>query len=666
MKKRWLWIALGALAVLLLLTLLLLPRLLDPESYRGRIEQALEQATGWNAELGEMDFSVLRGLALTVSPARLTAPGAGSRLQIERIGIDASLLPLLRGTLIVRRIDLVRPEIELVRPGVDEGWELPALIGSAPDEAPAAEGGAGGLEISIEEVRVRDGLLRLEDRSVQPPRIVGLREVGVDLLPTAGRISGSGELIEGGRLGWDGSLEQGLTLSLDGIPTDLLVPFLGEGLVHGGGTVTGEIEALLPVRIGGRLTGRQILLLEGERPFDGVAAEFELLGGGGGWELQRLQLDADGARIEGGGSLLPAVGLDLELTPTPLETAMEAAASVLPLPLDLGPPGSVQARMRIDRPEGGELSYQASGELTAARFSPAETLPDVTDVRASFKLSPRGALEIRVLEGRVGGGPLSGTARIDQVFPPGTLRFDGALQEAVLGELLGPLVSEAAQRVSGPTGLRADVTLDLGRETLDARALGGRLELNSRSVGLPGWDLEGAVRRKIEEKGFSLTDVTRLLDRKPAEAAGGDAAVREEPAAGPAAALLDRLGARIDFGTWPWTLEQLDLATDDLAAEGRGTFDAEQGAVDLELTARLDAETTGQLVGKHRELRGLVGEGGRLTLPLHVRGPLLSPSIGVELGDLLSGAGGEVKKDAVEGLIKGFLDRKKKKKTEDE
>jgi hypothetical protein len=657
--RRWLWIVLGAMAVLLLLALIVLPRLLDPESYRGRIEQALQEATGWETELGEIDLSVLRGLALTVSPASLTAPGAGSRLEIERIAVDADLLPLLRGNLIVRRIDLVRPEIELIRPGLEEGWELPALIGSAPELHPTAGGAEGGLEVSIEEVRVRGGLLRLEDRSVEPARIVGLREVDLDLYPADGRIGGNGELIDGGGLAWKGSLNEGLMLTLDAVPTDLFVPFIGEGLVHRGGSLSGEIEAQLPVRIGGRLEGRQILLLEGEEPFQEVTAQFELSGTGSGWKLEQLRLDADGARIQGSGPLLPSTALELELTPTPLETALRAADSVLPLPLDLAPPGSVQARLWADRVPGSELTYRASGELSAARFRPAETLPDATDVRAAFTLSPRGALEIRVLEGRVGGGPLGGTARIDQVFPPGTLSFDGELQDAILGELLGPLVSEAAKRVTGPTGLEAGVTLDLGRETLDARALGGALELDSRSVSLPGWDLEGAVRRKIEEKGFSLSDLNRLLGRESEDAAGTEAA---ESAGGAVEALLDRLGARIDFDTWPWTLERLDLAAGDVAAAGRGSFDPERGAVDLELTARLDAEATAELVGEHRELRLLVDEQGRLALPVSVRGPLLSPSIGVELGELLSDeVEDEVKKEAVEGLLKGLLDRKKKK-----
>ena len=56
--RRWLWIVLGGVAALLLAVGLVLPRLLDVERYRGRIESALSSATGWQSELGEIDFSV--------------------------------------------------------------------------------------------------------------------------------------------------------------------------------------------------------------------------------------------------------------------------------------------------------------------------------------------------------------------------------------------------------------------------------------------------------------------------------------------------------------------------------------------------------------------------------------------------------------------------------
>ena len=204
MKKRWLWLTLGAFAILLLLALILLPRFLDPESYCDQIELALRDATGWDAQLGEIDLSVMGGLALAVSPAGLSAPGDGSRLAIERIDVKAGLFPLLRGELNIRRIDLVRPQIVLVRHTLDEGWELPRIF-STPTEGPDGEAGpdtastpAGAtasdadnlaaekkpaIDVSIEQVRIRGGSLSLDDRAGEPPLSVGLEELTLDLSP---------------------------------------------------------------------------------------------------------------------------------------------------------------------------------------------------------------------------------------------------------------------------------------------------------------------------------------------------------------------------------------------------------------------------------------------------------------------------------------------------
>jgi hypothetical protein len=267
---------------------------------------------------------------------------------------------------------------------------------------------------------------------------------------------------------------------------------------------------------------------------------------------------------------------------------------------------------------------------------------------------------IEILEGVVGEGPLRGVARLDSIAPPGKLSFEGGLEQAVLGQLLGGLVHDAAGRVTGPTGLDADLTLDLGRGEIDARALGGRLEIDSRTVGMPGWDLEGALRRGIEEKAASLSGAGGILDQllgdddePPVQEAAGEVAQA-------AAALLDRLGASVDFDTYPWALERLEIDADQVSAGGHGSFDPMAGTVDLELTARLDQQLTAELVGKTRELRGLVGDDGRMAVPLHLRGPLLGPSLSIDLSGVLSDRLEDEKEKAVKGLLEGLLDRKKK------
>ena len=142
-RRRLLWYILGGLVALLLVAALALPALLDVERYRGHIENALSSATGWQAELGAIDFSPWRGMVLTVQPTSLSAPGDSSRFDAESIEIRAEIMPLLKGQLRVRSITLVKPEILLVRDSLDEGWVVPSVFdkgGRGPTGATAADG----------------------------------------------------------------------------------------------------------------------------------------------------------------------------------------------------------------------------------------------------------------------------------------------------------------------------------------------------------------------------------------------------------------------------------------------------------------------------------------------------------------------------------------------
>ena len=237
------------------------------------------------------------------------------------------------------------------------------------------------------------------------------------------------------------------------------------------------------------------------------------------------------------------------------------------------------------------------------------------------------------------------------------MRFSGGLQDAVFGELLGGMV-EPAQSVKGPTGFDAALGVDLSRATLDARSLSGRVDFNARDLDLPGWDLDAAVREKLAAKvGSGAAGLLQgLLGGDEAEETAQDAAAKVER-------LLDGLAGTVDFDRWPWGLENVRLAVGDVASTGQGSYDAESGAVDFTLTSKLAPEATRALVEKHRSLRGLVDPSGRLTLPVRVKGTLTKPSVRVDFDAALKdGLLGDDDGKGVEGLLRGLLDRDKKKK----
>jgi len=647
-RRRKLWFVLGGLAVAILAAALVIPHLINIENYRGRIQDAIQASTGWEAELGKIELSVLRGMVLTVEPARLSAPGESSSLEIASILIKAELLPLISGKLNLRAIELVDPEILVVRNDEQEGWVVPIPPPGSTEAEPLAEGSEpSGFEIAIDSVRVKRGLLRIEDRAANPPLLLQLADLSLDFSPRTGDMSGSGLMgEEGGRLDWRGNLGEGLELELAGLPTELLHHWIGPDLVHAGGGLSGDVQVRFPLEIEGTLRGQRIKLLSGERPFEGeMQVGFLVKTEQDSWRLERFELEAEDLRLTGQGTLLPDVGLGIEMPATPLAAVLTASEAVLPLPLDISPPGTVEARITVQQPAGGDLSYEAEGALSAARFKIDDTLPIATDVKTSFGLNRAGLLEVRILDGMVGGGPLQGTARIDPIYPPGKLTFDGGLRDAVLGQLLGGLVVDAAKEVRGPTGMRAAMGVNLASDVLDARALSGRLELDSRDVSLPGWDLEGAIRSKIEKKLGSLDGLAALLGKQSKK----DSAESTEQ-------LLEVMTASIDFDSWPWNLERLELAAEGLTAKGSGTFDPLQGLVDIELVSLLDKQRTAELVKEYSELKLLVDKSGRLSFPAHVSGPLLGPSIKADLGQVAARNLTD-DKDKLKGLVKGLLNR---------
>ncbi|ANM31396.1 hypothetical protein ABI59_20200 [Acidobacteria bacterium Mor1] len=676
-RRRWPWI-LGGLVVLLLVGALLALQLIDVERFRGPIERALEDSTGWDAELGEISLSLTRGLAVSVSPVTLSGPPDTSSIELGSIDVRADLMPLIRGQLKVRSVGLVDPQIELVRRSEAEGWIVPGSSGNdaaagTPDGGPSSpgapggspsdggpssgrSGGDGGFEVTVDRIDVAGGRLLLEDRAADPPLRLELREVGGEYLPQAGTLRLGGNLDGGGALEFRTEGPDALHVDLSEVPSEQLHPLIGTDLLHAGGRLTGGLVLRTPegsdMRLEGDLQGEQVTLLAGNTPFDEpVNTRFAVALGAAETRLESLSLTADGIALSGAGNLAPNLDLDLSIADMALERLLAASDSVLPLPLELEPPGRVSATIEVDAPAGQALTYAASGNVSAARYIVTEGLPAVKDAAASFTLDRAGELIVDITGGSVAGGAIDGRARIDSLDPPGTLTLEGGVQEAILGQLIGPFVADASQNVKGATGLQAALGLDLSAAT-DLRGLKGVLELNTRDATVPGWDLDAMLEQEIERQRDKLGDLGKLLEEKlrgdkKDEQPSKTEEVLEE--------LFESMDARIDFDAWPWNIERLALAGGGVATSGSGTFDPENGAVDFTLTTTFSPERTAALVGKTKELQHLVDGSGQLVLPLELNGPLLRPGVSLDLGGLLAGKLGVSGDDSAGGLLEGLL-----------
>jgi hypothetical protein len=619
---------------------ILLPRLIDAESFRPRIEAAVQRSTGWSAELGEIGFSVVRGLVLTVEPLSLRAPGgSGTTVNVRLLEVRASLWTLLQGELRVNAIELVEPVAELLRDDPGKPWlaPLPAVV-------PAAERG-GPVDVSVGRIEIRDGRIRLEDTSGDLPWSIALADVDAWVDPGSGTGAGSATIDGGGQIEWERTGERlpGLDVRFRSLPVSLLSPWVATQVLRSEGSLDGEIALTRPEELTGVVRGTGLKVLAGERALEDVDAKFSLRSRDGDWSLTGLQIRSGELEVEGRGTLAPDLRVRLEIPRTPLTTALDVSRRLLPLPVEPEGAGEVTAVVELARADGGPLTYTVAGRASAEKVKAADFLPPVHDMRCEFTVDRAGRLTISISEATLAGGPLEGRLRLAPVYPPGRFEFDGEITGAGLGGLLAGFVNDAEKTVAGPTDARVSLGADL-RElgVIDLAALSGTVEFRASEVALPGWNLREAIYRRIGERLGrlgELSSLVALIDPELARKLGDAADPGAQPGEGKSEErLLDLLSGEVRLGGSPWTIEELTLAAGAVAAAGGGKIDPTRGEVDLRLDALLAADETGALLGRYPQIGGLVRSDGRLAVPLGVRGPLTDPAVEVELGALRDAA----------------------------
>ncbi len=175
--KKIIWAVVAAAAVLAALALAVV-LVVDPESYRGVVtEKAQEALKGRQVEIGPMSLDLWPGVGLeikglTVKSLEKDQPPV---LSADRVVTRVALIPLLRGRLRIKSIEVDSPIARLVR--IDQHtWNVSDLIEpkeqqseakQAPAKEPEKQAPAGKLE--IQKVEVRQGEVRLEDRSSDTP-----------------------------------------------------------------------------------------------------------------------------------------------------------------------------------------------------------------------------------------------------------------------------------------------------------------------------------------------------------------------------------------------------------------------------------------------------------------------------------------------------------------
>jgi AsmA protein len=166
---KWVSIGLGSLLALVVLGVLVVVWLVDPNRFKPRIEAAVRDATGREFSLvGDIELGFFPWLALRTGEGSFgNAPGFGPEPMVKwrSAQLGARLFPLLRGELVANRVQLEGVDLRLVRHADGHGnWEG---IGSA---EPAQGESAAGTTVRIDGVEIADSRLSFVDETV-PRRV---------------------------------------------------------------------------------------------------------------------------------------------------------------------------------------------------------------------------------------------------------------------------------------------------------------------------------------------------------------------------------------------------------------------------------------------------------------------------------------------------------------
>lgn len=107
----------GALVVVLVAALLIIPSLIDWNGYKAQISQAVRDATGRELVLeGDLSMSLIPSPSLSASQVSLgNLPGAqdADMVSIEEVRVSVALMPLLTGNVQIKEVSLIDPVIAI-------------------------------------------------------------------------------------------------------------------------------------------------------------------------------------------------------------------------------------------------------------------------------------------------------------------------------------------------------------------------------------------------------------------------------------------------------------------------------------------------------------------------------------------------------------------------
>jgi AsmA protein len=632
----------GGVVALVLIALIAVWALVDPNQYKGRIEAAVKQATGRDLVLeGDLKLSVFPWVALEMGPASLSnLPGFGAEpfLAFSHAAVRVRLLPLLREQLEVAKVELDGLDLRLKKNSEGRGnWESQGQGRETP--ASSATPGSGPQLASIAGVKVTHGRVSfnqytLQNFTLETGSILGAAQVPVTISFEADRG------VPGERLNFTARLDVEDNPATDDIKLaavsingtlirvgddrpmhyEFSVPALAANLRQQTLSVPDFSLSTPVVKLGGKLTGTQILddvhlsgalavpsvVLQEVASRFGIAlpktrdaqalsslsADFQFAYDAESASLSDLAIKLDDTTLKG--------SIDVALKPV----ALKFALAVDHIDLDryrpptgaMPNPKSVAANKPAPKAPGDSsapLNAQGTFALAAAHAAGL----DFTNLNVTVDMKD-GITHLHPLEAQLYGGTYSGDLTYDARPATPALSMDEHLSNVDLAQLAAN--TKAKGRASG----KANVDIKGTARGADAddilKTLNGNFEANVVNGALEGLDV-----------GYAIALAQALLDQQTGTAVPDTKRTKFE---------AFKTTATITNGVAQ--TNDLSIISPVLKVSGKGTVNLPSSGLDLNLTASVmkSASTTA------------------VDIPLKITGTYSDPNVRPDVTALAKGA----------------------------
>lgn len=614
-------IGLAVVVVLLVAAVLIVPGMIPTDTYKQRIAEQVEAATGRELRIdGDIDVSVLPRLAIALEDVSFAnAPGgeAEKMVTLKRLDAQLAIWPLLTGEVVVDRFVLVEPVIALEvdaqgRPNWDfsqaGGATAPAPSSSGGESAGGSGGGASLSDIRLGEFAITDGrvsyldaasgtrqVLEDVDLTIALPNLDSPMDADGGLTWNDERISLSlgaanpRAFISGGdseaslsvksdpvNLVWSGQVTMGDAPAAAG-SVELDVPSLREAAAWAGSPMPAQPEGA-PATFGPLSIKGNVAYTDGTASFTEAEIGFD-------------EIDATGALKVATGGAKPVLSGRLDVETLDVNPYM-------PAPAEGGAAGGGSGN------GGGSSGGGQSGESKGWSTEPIDLTP-LRAADADFTLTAN-AIKVREIEiGRsaltltLKGGRLTADLTEMALYDgagTATLVADGSgsvpaveMRLDLKGVQAEPLLTDAAgfERLSGTANANAAIT---------ARGE-SQAALVAASQGQGGFQFtDGAI------KGFNLGALVRNV-----ESAFLDPSARETQSTD-----FSALQGTFTLTDGIMKNDDLSLVSPLLRVAGTGTVDLPQRTVDYRIEPRAVASAEGQ--GGRQDVAGVM-------VPVVVTGP---------------------------------------------